>query len=303
MLRTSRVTHKNSSPGTAKGSSALVLLLQRVWLPKRVLALVAAVGGLCALGPTVHQTRYPRTVLVTEPGLSASVHSDLSLPESLVIEGQRPDPASFSAEELRELRRRFGVHGPQPRLAQLFTIGIDQLTPLRSHTVSRLESMRPVILRESRRHGLNPMLLAAVLFDEMQHAKPGEDLPLAAQSGFFSTHGPAQMGIEELIHQGRLPASPSDEDIRRARELLLNPDENVALLAGKFARLSRKLAFPDGSTTNVSRSPRAAKVVATLAYLHNGKLDYPARILRYIQDPELHALIYSERQLPVSGLI
>lgn len=41
------------------------------------------------------------------------------------------------------------------------------------------------------------MLLAAILFDEMQHAKPGEDLPLAAHSGLFSTHGPAQLGLSE----------------------------------------------------------------------------------------------------------
>lgn len=65
------------------------------------------------------------------------------------------------------------MHGPQPRLAQLFTRGMDQLTPLRSHTVTRLETLQPAVLRESRRTGINPMLLAAILFDEMQHAKPG----------------------------------------------------------------------------------------------------------------------------------
>ena len=29
---------------------------------------------------------------------------------------------------------------------------------------------------------------------------------------------------------------------------------------------------------------------------HNGKLDYPARVLGYMQDPELHGLIYGGRQ-------
>jgi hypothetical protein len=43
--------------------------------------------------------------------------------------------------------------------------------------------------------------------------------------------------------------------------------------------------------------------VATLAYLHNGKLDYPARILRYMQDPELHGLVFSQRKKPISPLI
>ena len=55
------------------------------------------------------------------------------------------------------------------------------------------------------------------------------------------------------------------------------------------------LAFPSKTIFQASRSYFDAKVIATLAYLHNGKLDYPARILRYMQDPELHGLIYSRR--------
>lgn len=262
-----------------------------------------SLGAIALLGQSAHQAPYPRLVLFSDPGLAASVHADPSQPFSLVLEGQRPDPSRFSPEELRELQSRFGVHGPQPRLAQLFTSGIDQLTPLRAHTHGRLESLQPVILRESKRHGLNPMLLAAVLFDEIQHAKPGEDLPLAAHSGLFSTHGPAQMGIDELIHQGQLPAKPSVEQVGEARTRLLDPEQNVALLAGKFARLSRQLDFPAQATFNLSHNPRAAKAVATLAYLHNGKLDYPERILRYIQDVELHGLLYGQRQHSVSGLI
>ncbi|MFO0119246.1 MAG: helicase DnaB, partial [Cyanobium sp.] len=98
-------------------------------------------------------------------------------------EGLRPDPIDFSTEELRALNRRFGVHGPQPKLAQLFTEGLDSLQPLRSHTLDSIEALRPVILAESRRQNINPMLVAAVLFDELQHAKPGENTPLAVQSG------------------------------------------------------------------------------------------------------------------------
>jgi len=53
----------------------------------------------------------------------------------------------------------------------------------------------------------------------------------------------------------------------------------------------------------VSQHRSRAKTVATLAYLHNGKLDYPARILRYMQDPELHGLIFGERRKPAPSLI
>lgn len=216
---------------------------------------------------------------------------------------QTADPTTFTAEELRELQRRFGVHGPQPKLAQLFTRGVDQLTPLRNHTVSRLDALQPVVLRESQRNGLNPMLLAAILFDEMQHAKPGEDHPLAAHSGLFSTHGPAQLGLSEMVKQGLLAEDAGPEEIAEARNQLLDPERNVQLLAGKMARLLVLLERSPESTFNVSIDRGRAKTVATLAYLHNGKLDYPARILRYMQDPELHGLIYSQRRKPAPALI
>jgi hypothetical protein len=215
-----------------------------------------------------------------------------------------PSPVQFSAEELQELERRFGVHGPQPRVAQLFSDGIiDQIQPLRSHTLNRLEQLRPLIRSESLRQHVNPMLVAAVLFDEMRHAKPGEDLPLAAHSGLFSTHGPAQLGLGEMQKQGLLPEHPSEEQIAAARDQLLDPDQNVRLLIGKFARLSRELGLPRHLDLQTSGSPADAKALATLAYLHNGKLDYPRRILRHMQDPELHAVIYGERRKPVSPLI
>jgi hypothetical protein len=209
----------------------------------------------------------------------------------------------FSPEELRELNRRFGVHGPQPRLAQLFTEGIDQLQPLRSHTLDRLQELRPVILTESRRHAINPMLVTAVLFDELQHAKPGEDLPIAARSGLFNTHGPAQLSVGELVKQGLLPADATAEQIDEARMELLDPDHNVRLLVGKFVRLKQALGLRERPPLVASRSPADAKAIATLAYLHNGKLDYPGRVLRYMQDPELHALLYGRRRPITSPMI
>jgi hypothetical protein len=265
--------------------------------PCAVAACLALVGASSVHRPLLHSTP------LTEPGLAASVSTDGSDPRGLISEGQRPDPIDFSPEELRELQRRFGVHGPQPALAQLFTKGIDNLKPLRSYTVNRLEELRPTILRESRRRNVNPMLVAAVLFDEMRHAKPGEDLPLAAQSGLFQTHGPAQLGVSELVHQGLLSPTATPEEVAQARLKLLDPERNVELLVGKFARLTRALGLPTDRPLEASRSPRDAKGLATLAYLHNGKLDYPGRILSSMQDPELHALIYSVRKPVVSPLI
>ena len=94
-----------------------------------------------------------------------------------MVEGQQANPADFSPEELQELQRRFGVHGPQPALAQLFTAGLDQWQPLRRNTLEQIESLVPTIRREARERTLNPMLLGAILYDEIQHAKPGENSP------------------------------------------------------------------------------------------------------------------------------
>lgn len=238
----------------------------------------------------------------SEPSWLRSLESE-EVRHSSPLEGQRPDPVDFTAAELRELNRRFGVHGPQPALAQLFTEGLDQFQPLRNHTLSRLEELRPLILRHSARQRINPMLVAAVLFDEMHHAKPGEDSPLAVRTGLFQTQGPAQLSVGELVKQGLLPENASPQQIAEARLQLLDPDHNVELLVGKFARLSGSLGFDRHRLLTASGHPRDAKALATLAYLHNGKLDYPARILRYMQDPALHAIIYSKRQNISSPLI
>lgn len=224
-------------------------------------------------------------------------------PSGSINEGQRPDPLHFTAQELSALRKHFGVHGAQPRLAQLFTEGIDQLIPLRSRTLEELEDLKGVILSESRRQRINPMLVTAVLFDEMQHAKPGENTELAVQSGLFQTHGPAQLGLGELQKQGLLPHNPTAEEMAAGRQLLLDPDSNVKVLVGQFARLSRSLGLPRHRVLAASGNPYDAKALATLAYLHNGKLDYPGRILRYMQNPELHALLYGNRRMATSPLI
>ena len=93
----------------------------------------------------------------------------------------RLDPTDFTPQELKLLQRRFGVHGPQTQLAQLFTSSIDQPKPLRSATLNRLRKLKPVILREAAAHQVNPMLITAGLFDEIQHSKPGESLPFIAR--------------------------------------------------------------------------------------------------------------------------
>lgn len=267
--------------------------LARPWREARAIRLAALAFGLAVLSVASAPSRPQLIGDMATGGIDESAYGFPAV----------ADPIQFSPTELRELERRFGVHGSQTRLAQLFTTGIDQLQPLRHLTLSRISELQPLIRSESERRKVNPMLVAAVLFDEMRHAKPGEDLPIAAHSGLFSTHGPAQLGLGELEHQGLLKPHASEREISQARDRLLDPDRNVELLIGKFARLSRELHFPSSRMLQASSSPKDAKALATLAYLHNGKLDYPRRILRAMQDPELHAVIYGSRQSPVSPLI
>lgn len=240
-------------------------------------ALLATAVSLCQVG------HWSQTI--NEPGDQAPV-----------VVADRLDPTDFSPKELKLLQRRFGVHGPQTQLAQLFTSGIDQLQPLRASTLERLHELKPIILRQAAAHQVNPMLITAVLFDEIQHSKPGESLPFIAHAGLVKTYGSAQISVSELIHQNRLLANPTHEEITWARNQLLDPEMNITLLAAKFQRLKQSLGLPESFMLQASHSYLDAKVIATLTYLHNGKLDYPARVLGYMQDPELHGLIYGSRQ-------
>ena len=81
-----------------------------------------------------------------------------------VVVENRLEPTDFTPQELKLLQRRFGVHGPQTQLAQLFTSSIDQLKPLRSSTLNRLRKLKPVILREAAAHQVNPMLITCLLY-------------------------------------------------------------------------------------------------------------------------------------------
>ncbi|MFM9041626.1 MAG: hypothetical protein ACKOHJ_05180 [Vulcanococcus sp.] len=103
--------------------------------------------------------------------------------------------------------------------------------------------------------------------------------------------------------QGLLRPDASEEEIQAARDQLLNPERNVELLAGKMTRLLGLLGRQASNTRDVSHNHRNAKTVATLAYLHNGKLDYPRRILSYMKDPELHRVVYGNLKKPLSPLI
>ena len=118
----------------------------------------------------------------------------------------------------------------------------------------------------------------------------------------MKTHGLAQIGISELIHQNRLPINPTQDDIAWAREQLLDPAINIELLVGKIRRLKQELGFPE-DYADVEPVLSGGKGHRHPDLSHNGKLDYPASILRYMQDPELHGLIYGDQVQGQSWLV
>ena len=99
-----------------------------------------------------------------------------------------------------------------------------------------------------------------------------------------------------------LPAEPTPEQRQQAREQLLDPQRNVALRPERWPGSPPPWASQRTSSGN-QNGYRDAHWIATLAYLHNGKLDYPARILGYMQDPALHALIYGRTVRPTNPVI
>ena len=110
--------------------------------------------------------------------------------------------------------------------------------------------------------------------DEIQHSKPGEDSPLIAHSGLVKTHG-LQIGISERCRT--VCRQPHPGRHRLGPRALLDPATNIELLVGKIRRLKQELGFPEEYVLMSSRSYLEAKAIATLTYLHNGKLDHPAR--------------------------
>jgi hypothetical protein len=236
--------------------------------------------------------------LISRPVSAPSLSPHLRQAEA-AAERLRRHPASFSDEDLATLHRRFGVHGPQPALAQWLTEQLDRFPPRREQTLELIASHRGTILQVAAKTRINPVFLAAILFDEINHVKPGDDLLVSL--GIGKTIGLAQLSVDELRQQGRLAADPDrDPDYQaRAQAYLADPENNIRTLAGKVLRIQRMLGIPRGHALTLSHGYRDARRMALIALLHNGKADYPSRILEYMEDGELHEALYQRRVYPL----
>jgi hypothetical protein len=201
-------------------------------------------------------------------------------------------PAYFSDAELKYLRERYGVHGPQVPFLQWVTQQVDSFPLRRSQTLEIVRRHRTLIREIATKYQVNPMFLGAILYDEVNHAKPGEDLMI--DTGWVKTIGLAQISVSELYHQGKFEreALLDPEITAVGREYLKDPENNIRTLARKVRRLKRELGVSADHPLEISNGYREAHALATIAYLHNGFQDYPVRILDYMEDPDLHAVLF-----------
>ena len=118
---------------------------------------------------------------------------------------QRPDPSVFSPEELQLLQQRFRSMAPRPRWPNC-SPECRSAKPLRDLTQSTqpTQTGHPQVCASSDR----PMLVMAILFDEIQHSKPGKSsIHCSLWSGQNPRTGAACR--HRTNSQNRLPANPT----------------------------------------------------------------------------------------------
>nr|AUG32182.1 hypothetical protein PLO_176 [Paulinella longichromatophora] len=198
----------------------------------------------------------------------------------------------LTLHESNILKKRFGAHGPQSPVNQYITSMIDSITPLKFNTIMRLQDLKPYILKEANSKQVNPILLLSILFDEIHHRIVGEDCLILVHIGFLRTLGPSQLSINELIHQELIPLTPLFEQVTMAREMLLNTENNIGILANEINRFKNILGFHVKYILKSGGGIYCEKALATVAYMHNGKADYAYRVLQYMKDHELINLVF-----------
>jgi hypothetical protein len=134
----------------------------------------------------------------------------------------------------------------------------DIIPILNERAYAKVTAYKPYALAAGARHGIPPITLLAILFEEELHRKPID----------VSTFGPAQLGLGELEKQGLPPRV----------DLLEDPEISTFLLASKLDRLRK-----------VYGSLRTAII------LHNGFDDYFTMVERRQKDPRLLQILIENR--------
>lgn len=282
--------------------------------------------------------------------LSASAHSLPSAPQTLLapIPGHirpsvyltpaPPSPADFSRLEVEELQRRYGIHAAQNPVNQAVSLATDSLGWRDHQALMTISHYAPAIQTAARAENLNPAVLAAILFDEIRHQKPTEEVMI--QLGLAQTLGLAQISLRELVMQGYFDAElrqlhaqghfdvalqdlqaigrlAPDRDLRKlslhelttyllppqilaylpsdliekGRAALLDPLENIHILARQLARVRKQQGLSQTQSFQELSSFSEAHTLARVVIFHNGRLDYAHKILSTLRLPQLEVAL------------
>lgn len=119
---------------------------------------------------------------------------------SFFLPAQAPSPTSFTPAEVAELRRRYGIHAAQNPVNQVVTLATDTLGWQDRKALETIQRHAVTIHAAARAESINPLVLAAILFDEIRHEKPTEEV--MTRWGLAQTLGLAQLSLRELVMQG-----------------------------------------------------------------------------------------------------
>lgn len=213
----------------------------------------------------------------------------------------RPDkkknPINTDPNEKDKLKF-LGIDEKQDILSDFITDVVDNLGIGNDKSYFEIEKNSEYIKKISKRNNVDPMVVASILFDELNHVKPGESL--AVSTGKAKTFGIAQIGVGELIKQGffeKYNFSKQTKESKLPKELkeiginfLLNPKNNIEILVKQLRRNQELLGYDTNKIlkpNNYFNSHALSKIINC----HNGKYDYSEKIFEYMKNPKLIEII------------
>jgi hypothetical protein len=245
---------------------------------------------------------------------------------SFFLPPAQPSPADFSRAEAREFQRRYGIHAAQNPVNQAMTLAADTLGWRDRLALDLIRRHAAPLQTVGQQVGINPLVLAAILFDEIRHEKPTEEV--LTRWGLAKTLGLAQLSLHELVMQGyfdpwiasalkqgvfdseldvlqtetnkmspaalRLHLHPARilaylpaDLLSASQQALLDPGFNILTLARQLVRVRRQLGISDQEYFLNLADFRIQHQLARVVVFHNGRLDYAGKILSALRLPQL----------------
>lgn len=205
------------------------------------------------------------------------------------------NPAVFSEDEKVNLTASMNLKEGQDKVSIYFTEKADNNKSQVDKSISEVKKYSKYIKSVSKEHGVSPLLIGAILFDEINHNK-GVLEDAAVFVGKATSFGLAQIGLGELVQQGfytkkgfppgtKVSKLPNNL-IEEGTKYLLNPHNNIKTLAKQIKRNQEVLGYSPDKTLNFDNY-FDSHAMAKIASCHNGRYDYPAKIFKYLKNPDL----------------